>query len=96
MTIKEKILYAMNRLPDSVTFADAIYRLELLQSVEEGLRDVSEGRVVDHEELFARLLSDHEKGQAPLVGKGGKASGGDKKPHRSGRAKNSDKLHKTA
>jgi len=57
MTRKEQILRMIEKLPDDVTHEEVMYHLDVLQAIEEGQRDMEEGRVIDHDELFDRLLS---------------------------------------
>ena len=52
-TVKQKILQAVERLPDTATLEDAIERLCFLAKVEEGLRQSDAGETVPH---AARLL----------------------------------------
>lgn len=58
LTTKRKILDVIQRMPEDATIDDAIERLNLLKGVAEGLRDVEEGRVRDHDEVFEELLND--------------------------------------
>jgi predicted transcriptional regulator len=58
LTTKQKMVDVIQRMPDDATIDDAIDRLNLLKAVALGLRDVEEGRVHDHEEVFDELLND--------------------------------------
>lgn len=55
-TVKQKILQAVERLPDIATLEDAIERLCFLAKVEEGLRQSDTGETVPHAEAV-RLIS---------------------------------------
>jgi predicted transcriptional regulator len=55
-TVKQKILQAVDGLPDSATFEDAIERLCFLAKVEEGLRQSDTGETVPHDEAVRQLL----------------------------------------
>ena len=55
MTVKERILAAIQRLPDDVSYDDAIERLRLLRSIEIGIAQADAGDVMDHEEFVAEL-----------------------------------------
>src|SRR5712692_7934562 len=55
LTTKKKIVDVIQRMPEDATIDDAIYRLNLLKAVAEGLRDVEAGRVYDHDELFDEI-----------------------------------------
>ena len=96
MTDKEKIIRVMNKLPDNATLDDAIYRLEFLQSIEEGAKEAEQGLGIDHEEAFAELLKDDAKNETDLDAQSPKSASRNKAAHSQGRAKNRRKLHKTA
>ena len=49
---KQKILDVIQRMPEDGTIEDAIYRLNLLKAVAEGLEDAEKGREYDHDEVF--------------------------------------------
>lgn len=55
-TVKEKILQAVEGLPDTATLEDAIERLCFLAKVEEGLRQSDAGETVSHAEAVRQLL----------------------------------------
>lgn len=55
-TVKQIIHDIADHLPDQATFDDAMYALYVRQKIEEGLKDIDEGRVVSHEEAKRRLL----------------------------------------
>lgn len=54
---KEKILQALQPLPDETTVEEAIERLCFLAKVEEGLRQADQGETVSHEEAKRRLTA---------------------------------------
>jgi hypothetical protein len=85
MTNKQKIQNLVDRMPEDVTFDQAIYRMVLLKKVEIGLKQMKEGRLIDHDKLFDRLLSD-EKSQASLDRPRRSRSTGNKGDHRQGSA----------
>ena len=49
-TVKQKILQAVEMLPDTATLEDAIERLCFLAKVEEGLRQSDAGETAPHAE----------------------------------------------
>jgi len=57
VTLKEKILRALQPLPDDTTIEDAIERLCFLAKVEEGLRQSDHGDTVSHDEAKRRLTT---------------------------------------
>jgi predicted transcriptional regulator len=58
LTTKRKMLDVIQRMPKDATIDDAIERLSLLKAVAAGLREIEEGKVYDHDEVFDELLSD--------------------------------------
>ncbi len=54
-TVKQKILQAVERLPDTATLEDAIERLCFLAKVEEGLRQSDAGETVPHAEAVRQI-----------------------------------------
>jgi len=53
---KQKIIQAVERLPDDATLEDAIERLCFLSKVEEGLRQSNAGETVPHQDAIRQLL----------------------------------------
>lgn len=96
MTNKQRILRMIEKWPDDISFAKALYHMHVLKSIEEGLQDVREGNVIDHDELFNRLLNENENNHNTVVGKSRKKSTADRKVHRPGRAQDGAVLHKTS
>ena len=54
-TVKQKILQAVELLPDTATLEDAIERLCFLAKVEEGLRQSDAGETVPHAEAVRQI-----------------------------------------
>lgn len=50
-TVKEEIIQMLQRLPNDCTLEDILYHLHVRQMVEQGIRDVEEGRVHTQEEV---------------------------------------------
>jgi hypothetical protein len=48
----------IDQLPDSVSWNDLMYELYVKQKLEEGLKELDEGRGIAHEEVKRRLLGD--------------------------------------
>ncbi len=53
---KQEINNLLNRLPDDCSFEDIQYHLYVLQKIERGLKDASEGRIYSQEEV-ERMMS---------------------------------------
>lgn len=54
-TTKEKVLEAVQKLPDDATIEDAIERLCFLAKIERGLAQADAGNTLSHEEVKRRL-----------------------------------------
>ena len=52
---KQRILHALDDLPDDATVEQAIERLYFLAKVEKGLSQLDSGEGIDHEEVKRRL-----------------------------------------
>ncbi len=55
MTVKEKVIQAVQNLPDDASIEDAMARLLLLAKVERGLREADGGQLIDHSEIKERM-----------------------------------------
>lgn len=55
-TMKQIVCDTVNHLPEQATFDDAIYALYVRQKLEDGLKDIDEGRTYTQEEVELRLL----------------------------------------
>jgi predicted transcriptional regulator len=53
---KERILKAVEELPDNATLDEAIEKLCFLAKVERGLQQANEGKTISHDEVRERLL----------------------------------------
>jgi predicted transcriptional regulator len=52
---KNDVMDLIRRMPDDVTTADIMDELYFKQQVDQGLRDLAEGRVLTHQEMRERL-----------------------------------------
>lgn len=55
MSVKERVLQAINRLPDDIDYRDAAAEIALLAAVREAERDIEQGRLVTNEQMKARI-----------------------------------------
>ena len=55
MTVNEKVLSAIQKLPDDIDFKDVSDEVALLAAVEEAERDISEGKTISNEEMRERI-----------------------------------------
>lgn len=46
----------IERLPDTATFDDILYKFYVQQKIEAGLKAINEGRTIPHEKARKRLL----------------------------------------
>ncbi len=53
--LKSKLEGLLKELPEKVDIEDVIYRIYLLQKIEEGETDIKEGRTLSHKEAVERL-----------------------------------------
>ncbi|MCQ8182931.1 hypothetical protein NP603_17540 [Methylomonas sp. SURF-1] len=58
-TIKQIVHDIADHLPEQATFDDAMYALYVRQKLDEGLRDLDEGRSYTQEEVEQLLLGQH-------------------------------------
>jgi predicted transcriptional regulator len=52
---KEKLETLIKELPDTVDVEEVMYRLYLLQKIEEGEAAIKEGKILSHDEAMKRL-----------------------------------------
>jgi hypothetical protein len=55
MTTKDAILDLIRKLPDDVTLEDVMAELYFRQKVDQGLRDLDEGKGIPHDQAEDRL-----------------------------------------
>jgi predicted transcriptional regulator len=58
-SVKQAARELVERLPESASWNDLMYELYAKQKIEEGLKELDEGRGIPHEEVKRRLLGDH-------------------------------------
>lgn len=61
MTRKESVLDAIQRLPETMTYDDAIAAIKVLNRIERGERAANEGRVRPHEGIRVLIRTWAEK-----------------------------------
>jgi predicted transcriptional regulator len=55
MTVKQQVCEVVSRLPEDATLEDIQYHLYVLECLEQGDRDIADGKTVNHEEAQRRL-----------------------------------------
>ena len=56
-TVKEEAKKIIDKLPEQATWDDVMYEFYVKKKMEIALKAVSEGRVISHDEVKKRLLS---------------------------------------
>jgi hypothetical protein len=60
MTVKERIIEMLRRLPDDIDYERAIEGIYVLQKVEIAREQVRRGEVYEDDEVMREVLGDHE------------------------------------
>ena len=55
ITIKDEARRLVDQLPDDATWDDVLYQIYVRQSVERGLADIQNGRIISSDEVRRRL-----------------------------------------
>jgi predicted transcriptional regulator len=55
MTTKEKVIKMIKELPEDITISDIMAELYFRQNVDEGLKELDEGKAISHEGAKKRL-----------------------------------------
>ncbi|HEY1888825.1 MAG TPA: hypothetical protein VGG63_00355 [Steroidobacteraceae bacterium] len=58
MSAKQAARELIEQLPESVSWNDLMYELYVKQKIEDGLKELDEGRGLPHEEVKRRLLGE--------------------------------------
>lgn len=58
MTDKQRVVQAIEQLPEDATVEDAIERLCFIAKVNKGLEELDGGRAVSHDEAKRRIVGD--------------------------------------
>lgn len=57
MLVKEKVMNTLNTMPNHFSIDDLMEHLIILEKIETGLAQISEGKVVSHDEVKERVKS---------------------------------------
>ena len=55
MRVKEEVIKMIEELPEDITVSDIMAELYFRQNVDEGLKELNEGKGISHEEAKKRL-----------------------------------------
>ena len=61
LTVKQKIIEMLHRLPDDLDYDRAIEGIFVLRRIEQGLRESEEDMGTEHEEFMRELLAEDEE-----------------------------------
>lgn len=53
--LKKEINMIVDDLPDNTNWNDLMYKIYVHQSIEQGIRDIENGDVIEHEELKNKI-----------------------------------------
>ena len=56
-SVRDEAMKVIQNLPESASWEDLMYQLYVKKKVDEGLKAADEGRLVSHEEVKARFVS---------------------------------------
>ena len=59
-TLKQIVHDIADHLPEQATWDDLHCRIHVRQKIEEGIKDIDEGRTVSHEEAMQELLGNRQ------------------------------------
>jgi hypothetical protein len=55
VSVKEKVIEAIQRLPDDINYRDVRDEIALLSAIDEAEQDIQAGRVISNEQMKSRL-----------------------------------------
>ena len=61
MSVKERVLQAIQRLPDDIDFRDVTDEIALLAAVQEAEQDIQQGRLISNEQMRSRIAQWSER-----------------------------------
>jgi hypothetical protein len=86
LTNKQRIQRMVERWDDSISFAEALYRMYAMKKIMDGIRSIEEEGELDFDEVFDELEGKlDEENARRIVAKGKARSSGTQETHRGGR-----------
>ncbi len=55
MSVKGEVIRLIQELPDNVTMEDILYKLYVRARIEEGMKELDEGKGISHEEAMESI-----------------------------------------
>lgn len=55
MSVKAEIIKLIQELPENATLEDILYKIHVKAKIEEGLKEIEEGKGIPHEEAMERI-----------------------------------------
>jgi hypothetical protein len=98
ISIKQKILRTIERLPEGATYDRILHTVALLRNIDEAEQQFARGEWIDHDELFDELLKakHNAKNANPLGTTGKPRSQRNSGVHRKARPKDIRKIHQAS
>ncbi|MCF6094750.1 hypothetical protein L1765_12340 [Microaerobacter geothermalis] len=56
MSVKNEVIKIIQEMPDNVTMEDILYKLYVRARIEEGIKELDEGKGIPHEEAMERIF----------------------------------------
>lgn len=54
--LKKEVEHLLKNLPEDAGWDDLMYKIYVRQSIEQGLKDSEEGRIISHEEIRKKYI----------------------------------------
>jgi len=55
MSVKGEVIKLIQELPDNATFDDILYKLYVRAKIDEGIKELNEGKGIAHEEAMEKI-----------------------------------------
>ena len=55
MSVKAEIIKLIQELPENATLEDILYKIHVKAKIEEGLKEIEDGKGIPHEEAMERI-----------------------------------------
>ena len=54
MSVREAVLELVSKMPTECTWDEVLYQIYVRKQIAAGLKDIAEGRLIPHDEVFAK------------------------------------------
>ncbi|MCI3920587.1 hypothetical protein MO973_10115 [Paenibacillus sp. TRM 82003] len=55
LSVKAEVIKLIQELPENATLEDILYKIHVKAKIEEGLKEIEEGKGIPHEEAMERI-----------------------------------------